>query len=99
MVLFAPSLLATSDDPGIVSHLLREEAAAFVFIGLMFLQAWRHFDRRRIFHTAFVVFTGLFAAVHWIGLFGDDPVWWPSVVNTVPFALMLITIPRGAEKQ
>jgi hypothetical protein len=93
-VLVQPSLLIRPGDPAVVAHLLREEAAAFVFIGLMFLWARRHFSSRRPVHFSFMVFTALFAAVHWIDFFDDAGRIWSPLLNTVPFLLLLLTTPR-----
>lgn len=96
-VLAAPSLLTGPSDPPVVSHLLREEAVAFVFIGLVFLWARRHFAIRRPIHLALLVFTALFAGVHWVDYFGDHaPAKYP-LVNTVPFVVLLVTTPRRRE--
>jgi hypothetical protein len=93
-ILVMPSLLVRPGDPPVIAHLLREEAAAFIFIGLMFLWARRHFSSRRPVHRAFMVFTALLAAVHWVDYFGDAGRIWPSLVNTVPFVILLLTAPR-----
>lgn len=94
VVLVRPSLLLMPGDPPIMAHLLREEAAAFIFIGLMFLWARRHFSSRRPVHFAFLVFTALFGAVHWVDYFGDARDIWSPVLNTVPFVILLLTSPR-----
>lgn len=96
-VLVMPSLLVHPNDPPVIAHLLREEAAAFVFIGFMFLWARRHFSSRRPVHLAFLVFTALFAAVHWVDYFGHAGGIWPPLLNTVPFVLLLLTAPRRRE--
>lgn len=96
-VLAAPSLLMGPSDPPVVSHLLREEAAAFIFIGLVFLWARRHFAIRRPIHLALLVFTALFAGVHWADYFGAGAPLKSPVVNTVPFVVLLVTTPRRPE--
>ncbi len=97
VVLAAPSLLTSPSDPPVVSHLLREEAAAFVFIGLMFFWARRHFAIRRPIHLALLVFTALFAGVHWADYFGGHAHIKYALVNTVPFVVLLVTTPRRPE--
>jgi uncharacterized membrane protein len=96
-VLAAPSLLARPSDPPIVSHLLREEAAAFIFIGLVFFWARRHFAIRRPIHLALLVFTALLAGVHWADYFGDHAPIKYSLWNTAPFVVLLVTTPRRPE--
>jgi hypothetical protein len=61
---------------------------------VLFLWARRHFSSRRPVHLAFMVFTALFAAVHWFDYVGDAGPIWPPLVNTVPFILLLATAPR-----
>jgi hypothetical protein len=96
-MLAAPSLLTRPTDPPIVSHLLREEAVAFIFVGLVFFWARRHFAIRRPIHLALLVFTALFAGVHWSDHFADHAPIKYALVNTVPFVLLLVTTPRRPE--
>lgn len=80
----------------LTAHLAREEGAAFVFIGLMAIWCLRHFDQRRPVHYAFVVFTALFAAIHWEGYLRSGEYLRGAVVNTVPFIAFAVTAPRKA---
>ena len=93
-VLAAPSLLARPEAPAVVSHLLREEAAAFVFIGLMCMWAFRDPAARRPIHFSLLVFTGLFAAIHWAEYFKDFRHIASPILNTIPSAVLLVTAPR-----
>ena len=74
-------------------HLIREEAAAFVFIGMMLLWCVRNFERRRPIHIGLVVFTGLFAVIHWLGYLEDGSVSLSAIVNTIPFLVFSVTLP------
>jgi hypothetical protein len=74
VVLVWPSVVVRAADPPVVTHLLQEQAAAFVFIGLMCLWCVRHFAQRRPVHAALMIFAVLYAAVHWWGVLdGDTP--------------------------
>lgn len=75
-------------------HLIREEAVAFVFIGMMLLWCVRNFERRRPVHVGLVVFTGLFAVIHWLGYEGGG-VSLSAIVNTIPFLVFAATLPRA----
>jgi len=79
----------------LTQHLIREEAAAFVFIGMMLLWCVRHFERRRPVHIGLVVFTGLFAVIHWLGYLEDGRVSVSAIVNTIPFVIFALTMPRA----
>ena len=93
--LISPALVtAEADHSGLVAHLIREEAATFVFIGLMSFWCVRHFDGRRPVHGGFLVLTGLFAAIHWLGYFQGGAGLRSPLVNTVPFLLFVVTAPR-----
>lgn len=96
VALFVPGLALPPDArTPLTIHLVREEAAAFVFIGMMLLWCVRHFERRRPIHVGLVAFTGLFAVIHWLGYFEDGRVSLSAIVNTIPFLVFLVTMPRA----
>jgi hypothetical protein len=75
-------------------HLLREEASAFVFIGLMLFWCLTHYEQRRPVHLALVVFIVLFAGVHWHDYLDNyDGDLAGPLVNTIPVALLVATAP------
>ena len=90
------AILPVADATPLTAHLIREEGATFVFIGLMLLWCTRNFDRRRPVHLAMVVLTALFAGIHWAGYVQHPEYVVPAIVNTVPFALFLATAPWRA---
>jgi hypothetical protein len=97
VVLVWPSAVVRQTDPPVVTHLLQEQAAAFVFIGLMCLWCRRHFAHRRPVHAALLVFAGLYAAVHWWGVPGGDPPS-PGAYATLALVILLAAIwPRSNE--
>ena len=95
VVLIAPSVLADADDPPVISHLLREEAAAFVFIGLICLWAFRNAAARKPVHLALLVFTTLFALIHWVDYLGDRRYLLSPILNTIPTIVLLISAPAA----
>ena len=96
--LIMPSLILGDDTSPLTAHLVREEAAAFVFIGLMFFWCLNHFEQRRPVHFAFLVFTGLFALIHWGDYMNDQRNLLSPVVNTLPVLILGITAPRDSNR-
>ena len=80
----------------IASHLVREEASAFVFIGLMFVWLLRHAEQGRPVHLALLVFTVLFAAIHWADYLKSYREILSPLINSVPAVLLAATIPKPA---
>jgi hypothetical protein len=103
VALIVPHLVLSPDlRTPLTQHLIREEAAAFVFIGMMLIWCVRHFERRQPVHIGLVVFTGLFAVIHWLGYLEDGRISLSAIVNTVPFVIFVVTMPRvraAAEQQ
>ena len=92
--LLSPDLvLGDAASSGLVAHLAREQAAGFVFIGLMAIWCLRHYEQRRPVHYAFVIFTALFAGIHWAGYFQSGHYIAAALANTVPFVAFLVTAP------
>ncbi len=77
-------------------HLVQEQGAGFVFIGLMFLWCVRNFERRAPVHLGLLLFTALMAGIHWAGYIGCPRSIVSPVANTIPFVLLLLTMPRRA---
>ena len=95
-VLVMPSLILPPEQAsGLIEHLLREEAALFVFVGLMFFWCATHYEQRRPVHLSLLVFLALFAGVHWLPYFqgGNDLI--SPLVNTIPVVLLAVTAPFG----
>jgi hypothetical protein len=97
LAVFAPALvIPEAGQIPLAGHLVREQGAGFVFIGLMSFWCLRHFESRRPVHYAFLVFTGLLAGIHWMGYFGSGYYMWAAVANTVPFLAFAVTVPLSA---
>jgi uncharacterized protein DUF4345 len=95
VALIAPDMILPDAHTPVMRHLIREEAALFVFVGMMVLWCVRNFERRHAVHAGLVVFTGLFAVIHWLGFFDDHRVTLSAIANTVPFVVFLATMPRA----
>ena len=93
--LIAPSLVTGPDTTPLTSHLIREQAAGFIFIGLMLLWCVRNFDRRRPVHWGMVVFTALFAMIHWADYLQHHRDLVSPLVNTIPVVAFAATAPRA----
>ena len=99
VALLSPGLIVGPEDlTPLVSHLIQEQAAGFVFIGLMCFWCLRHYDERRPVHLGLVLFTGLFAAIHWAAYVRTERDIVSPIVNTVPLLVLALTArsgPRG----
>jgi hypothetical protein len=72
------------------AHLLREQGAAGLFIGLMFLWCIFDYERRRTVHYFLMLFAFLLVAIHWFDYFSGHLPWISPVYNSVPFAVLLV---------
>jgi uncharacterized membrane protein len=94
MALVTPSVvISEASSSELIAHLTREEGAAFVFIGLMFLWCLSHYEQRRPVHLAFLVFIVLFAGIHWHDYLQNRRDVMSPVINTIPVLLLAITAP------
>jgi hypothetical protein len=94
LALFNPSLALPSEAYSALSaHLVREQAAGGLFIGLMFLWCLRHFDRRRPVHFALILFTAVFAGIHWNDYFHASRHLLSPLLNSVPFLSLVAITP------
>jgi hypothetical protein len=93
IALFVPSLAIPEARSGLTAHLVREQAAGFVFIGLMFFWCLRHFEQRRPVHLALLLFTSLFAAIHWADYVRSGHYLVGPLVNTLPVIALAATAP------
>ena len=89
--LIRPAALAPELDQSFaVNHLLREQGAAGVFIGLMFFWCIFNEGRRAAVHYFLTVFAFLVAAIHWWEFFNGHLPWKSPVYNSVPFLILLL---------
>ena len=91
---FAPSLVLPEAQPGtLASHLVREQGAGFVFIGLVAAWCARHEPARRPAHYVFLIFTGLLAVIHWMGYLSSGHYVQAAIANSIPFVAFAATLP------
>ena len=77
------------------AHILREQGAAAIFVGLMSFWCIFNYERRRAVHYFLVVFALLLAIIHWHDHFAGHLRWTSPIVNTVPFVVLLIMAVLG----
>ncbi|HVS80771.1 MAG TPA: hypothetical protein VHE60_03470 [Pyrinomonadaceae bacterium] len=73
-----------------IAHILREQGAAAIFVGLMSFWCIFNYERRRSVHYCLMVFAFLLAAIHWSDYFAGRLGWMSPLYNTVPFVVLLI---------
>src|SRR5687767_4331265 len=82
-----------------MAHLLREQGAATIFLGLMSFWCIFNYDRRRVVHIFLTLFTFFIAGIHWFDyLKGQRPLM-SGILNSVPlivFLAMLVFNKRDA---
>jgi peptidoglycan/LPS O-acetylase OafA/YrhL len=90
-VLVFPRLLTSEAERTVpMMHILREEAAAGVFIGLMSIWCIFNYEKRTAVHSFLIVYTFLMAAIHWFDyLTGHRPLMSP-LVNSVPLIVLVL---------
>ena len=89
-LLFQPVLLEETRRFFPLTHLLREEGAAAIFIGLMSLWCIFNYERRASVHCFLMVFAFLIAAIHWFDFFAGHLPWMSPLYNSVPFIVLTI---------
>lgn len=75
-------------------HILKEQAAAAIFIGLMSLWCIFNYERRRGVHYCLVVFAFLLAAIHWSDYLAGHLRLVAPLYNSVPFLVLLFMLPQ-----
>ena len=88
--LLSPSVLVSEAARSFpLRHILREQAAAAIFIGLMSFWCIFNYERRRGVHYFLMVFAFLLAAIHWGDHFAGHLSWISPLYNSVPFVALL----------
>ena len=96
-LLFPAILVKEAASSFLVSHIMREQAAAAIFVGLMSLWCISNYERRRVVHYFLLVATFLLAAIHWFDYLSGHLDWMAPLYTTVPFVvLLLMIVPRRA---
>ncbi len=89
-LLFPTLLVPEAAQSFPLTHILKEQAAAAIFIGLMFWWCIFNFERRAAVHYCLMVFTFLLAAIHWFDYFAGHLHWMAPIYNSVPFLVLSI---------
>ena len=89
-LLFPSALVSDATQSVHLAHILREQGAAAIFVGLMSFWCILNYERRMIVHYFLTIFAFLLTGIHWFDYFeGHLPLISPFY-NTVPFALLLV---------
>jgi hypothetical protein len=91
--LLSPSVLVSEAAQSFhLMHILREQGAAAIFIGLMAFWCIFNYERRWGVHYFLMVLTLLLAAIHWWDYFAGHLFWMSPLYNSVPFAVLLAMV-------
>ena len=94
LTLFKPDLaLPPEDYSPLTAHLVREQAAGGVVIGMMSFWCLLNFDRRGSVHYVLILFTAVFAGIHWAEYFQGARTLLSPLLNSVPFLAFVATAP------
>jgi predicted ferric reductase len=91
-LLFPTGLESNAAQSWRFAHILREQGAAAIFVGLMAFWCIFNYERRRAVHYFLMVFAFLLAVIHWHDHFAGHLGWTSPIVNTVPFVVLLIML-------
>jgi hypothetical protein len=83
-------LLAGEELSAFVEHLLQEFGTVVLALGLLFLWYAGRNEYSRSFHWTVTVYFSLNALIHWVGPEGLVGSWSRGIINSIPFALMLL---------
>ncbi len=82
--------LAREASSPFVEHLLQEFGTVVLALGLVFLWYARGKEQNPGFHWAVTCYFALDALIHWVGPEGLIGSWSRGIINSIPFALMLL---------
>src|SRR5437867_9374926 len=89
-LLYQGALLSEAHRLFPMTHIFREEGAAAIFVGLMFLWCIFNYERRTVVHFFLMAFAFLLAAIHWFDYFAGYLPWMSPLYNSVPFIVLTI---------
>jgi len=84
------SIVPGAADSITESHLLREEGAFSVFLGLMAVWCIVNYERRRGVHASLLVFSLLISAIHWREYFVGNLHLASALYNSVLFVVLAV---------
>ena len=94
-LLFPARLVPEAAQSFPLTHILREQAAAVIFVGLMSLWCIFNYERRAAVHYFLMVFALLLAVIHWFDHFAGHLHWMAPLYNSVPFIVLSIMAVRS----
>jgi uncharacterized membrane protein len=101
--LFFPSfLLPEARESPLLTHILREQGASAIFIGLMGLWCIFHYEQRRAVHYFLALFAFLLAGIHWFDFVEGRRPLVSGLINSVPFLVLgalAIFLPRSDNRR
>ena len=89
-LLFPTALESRAAESWRFTHILREQGAAAIFVGMMAFWCIFNYERRRVVHCFFIVLALLLAVIHWQDHFAGHLRWLSPIINTVPFVVLVI---------
>ena len=89
-LLFPAGLESEAVESWRFAHILREQGAAAIFVGLMAFWCIFNYERRGVVHYFLMVFALLLAVIHWHDHFAGHLRWTSPIVNSVPLIVLLI---------
>jgi len=94
LALLDPGLVLSADAYSpLTAHLIQEQAAGGVFIGIMAIWCLFHFEQRRPVHLALLLFAAIFAGIHWAEYLQGRRHLSSPLINSLPFLAFLVTTP------
>ena len=84
------NILAGEVPSPFFGHLLQEFGTVVLALGFVFLWYARRKEQSRGFHWTMTFYFSLDALIHWVGPEGLIGSWSRGIVNSVPFAVMLV---------
>ena len=86
----ADGMLAGEVPSPFVGHVLQEFGTVLLALGLVFLWCASRKEQSRGLHWALTFYFALDALIHWVGPDGPIGSWSRGVINSIPFAVMLL---------
>jgi hypothetical protein len=89
--LVSPRLLVSEAGQSVhLTHIMREQGAAAIFIGLMAFWCLFNYESRRVVHYFLMLFVFLLAVIHWYDYLAGNIGWMSPTYNSLPFLALLL---------